>query len=393
MKKIVEQRCASVSEQQQDRSSKVRFWDTMHNNKPPTFDNVYQVVKSSKEKDQTTILRADRNVLQRLIIAYEAGCKVDLHSVLQYELMPVPMALAEMNGSLRTGQKSILADILTSGINCPIEIQLHGNLCLLIDGLALVAAIGRRSGAQTFGDFADSFQAAVLRAGSRYQQIHVIFDRYQIDSIKSGTRKRRTKSTRPIRRVIEDGSVPLPHSWPNFLALPDNKSDLARFLSEHIIVNAPPDKVIVAAVGFEDEKEIQSSERVIDLSALKATHEEADARLILYCVNSSLDNIVVSARETDVLLLLVRHIRHDVWHSHKAKVFQHQGDLRKSSSWFCIRSSAISCLNGLRHNILDMQTFKEISLKIIFTAPHTSFFKRRGRANRGKDKRNWKICL
>ena len=140
------------------------------------------------------------------------------------------------------------------------------------------------------------FKAAVLRAGSHYQQIHVIFDWYQEDSIKSGTRKRPTKCTRPIQRVIEDGSVPLTHSWPNFLALPDNKSDLARFSSEHIIVNAPPDKVIVAAGGFEDKREVQSSERVIDLSALKATHEEADTRLILHCVNSSLDSIVVSAR-------------------------------------------------------------------------------------------------
>ena len=67
---------------------------------------MYHVVKSSKEKNKTTILRADRNVLQRLIIAYEAGLKVDLHSVLKYELMPVPVSLTEMNGSLRTGQES-----------------------------------------------------------------------------------------------------------------------------------------------------------------------------------------------------------------------------------------------------------------------------------------------
>jgi len=67
---------------------------------------LYHVVKSSKEKNKTTILRADRNVLQRLIIAYEAGLKVDLHSVLKYELMPVPVSLTEMNGSLRTGQES-----------------------------------------------------------------------------------------------------------------------------------------------------------------------------------------------------------------------------------------------------------------------------------------------
>ena len=66
--------------------------------------------------------------------------------------MPVPVALAKMNGSLRTGQKAILADIRTSGINCPSEIQLHCSSCLLIDGLALVAKIGRPSGAQTLGD-------------------------------------------------------------------------------------------------------------------------------------------------------------------------------------------------------------------------------------------------
>lgn len=104
--------------------------------------------------------------------------------------------------------------------------------------MALVAAIGRRSVAQTFGDIADIFQAAVLQAGFRYQQVNVIFDLYQEDS-KSGMKKRCTKSTCPIRRVIEDASVPLPHSWSNFLSLPDNKT-------EHTIVNASPDEVVVA---------------------------------------------------------------------------------------------------------------------------------------------------
>jgi len=106
MKEFVEQSLPSVSQQQQDRSSEVRFWDTMHKNNAPTINNLYQVIKSSKEKNKSTILRADQNVLQYLIIAYETGLKVDLHSVLKYVLMPVPVTLAEMNGSLRTGQKS-----------------------------------------------------------------------------------------------------------------------------------------------------------------------------------------------------------------------------------------------------------------------------------------------
>ena len=80
--------------------------------------------------------------------------------------MPVPVVLAEMNGSLRTGKKSVLADLITSGINCPREIELQGSSCLLIDGLALVSAIGRPSVTQKVGDFADSFETAVLLAGS-----------------------------------------------------------------------------------------------------------------------------------------------------------------------------------------------------------------------------------
>jgi len=75
-------------------------------------------------------------------------------------------------------------------------------------------------------------------------------------------------------------------------------------------VNTPPDKVVVAAGGFVDEREVQSSERAIDLSALRATHEEADTRLMVNCVNSSLDNVVVLARDTDVLLLLIAHVPH-----------------------------------------------------------------------------------
>ena len=53
-------------------------------------------------------------------------------------------------------------------------------------------------------------------------------------------------------------------------------------------MNAPPDKVVVAAGGFVDEREVKSPERATN-------HEEADTCLIVHCINSSLDNIIVSA--------------------------------------------------------------------------------------------------
>ncbi|CAB4044517.1 Hypothetical predicted protein, partial [Paramuricea clavata] len=127
-------------------------------------------------------------------------------------------------------------------------------------------------------------------------------------SIKAGTRERRTRTIRPVRRVIENKNVPLPNSWSNFLALPENKANLAKFLSEHLIANAPQEKVIVVAGGFSDGKEAQLSSQLVDPYLLCGDHEEADTRLVLHAVVNSCDTVVVSARDTDVLLLLVAHL-------------------------------------------------------------------------------------
>ena len=58
-------------------------------------------------------MKEDRNVLRRLITSYGAGRSDDLSSVLKHELLPVPVSLAEMNGILRTGNKSELANVVT----------------------------------------------------------------------------------------------------------------------------------------------------------------------------------------------------------------------------------------------------------------------------------------
>ena len=49
---------------------------------------------------------------------------------------------------------------------------------------------------------------------------------------------RRTRGNRPIRRVIENGDVPLPSDWNNFLASAENKEDLGQQCwkpSQHVI--------------------------------------------------------------------------------------------------------------------------------------------------------------
>ena len=67
----------------------------MRNNNAPTFATLYQVVKHTKDRDQKADMKADRNIIPN------------------HELLPVPVSLAEMNGTLRTGNKSELAYVVT----------------------------------------------------------------------------------------------------------------------------------------------------------------------------------------------------------------------------------------------------------------------------------------
>ncbi len=236
----------------------VSIYEPVRKNNATTFATLYQVVKHTKDRDQKTVMKADSNVLRRLITSYEAGRSVDLSSVLKHELLPVPVSLAEMNGTLRTGNKSELANVVTEDIDCPETIQLHATSSfLIIDGQALVVALGKPDAAVTFGDLADTYVKTVLKAGYEYHRIDVVFDRYRDETIKGTTRTRRSKTARPIRRLVEGRDVPLPKNWSNCLSLADNKADLAHFLSEELCSQAPVDKEIVVAGGFRDELEVQ----------------------------------------------------------------------------------------------------------------------------------------
>ena len=88
-------------------------------------------------------------------------------------------------------------------------------------------ALGKQPGIRTFGEYANMFAGAVFKMGEHCQRIDVVFDRYQELTIKAGTRIKRKQRNRPIRCKIENKSVPLPPDWSSFMALEENKADLA----------------------------------------------------------------------------------------------------------------------------------------------------------------------
>lgn len=106
-----------------------------------------------------------------------------------------------------------------------------------------------------------------------------------------------------IRRPVTSRDLPLPEKWENFIAHQD-KVGLARFLSQQLILKVPANKTIVAAGGFSDDERAEASDPTLDTDSLDAKHEETDTRIVLHCIRSSAATIVVSARDTDVLILL-----------------------------------------------------------------------------------------
>jgi len=149
-----------------------------------------------------------------------------------------------------------------------------------------------------------------------YKRVDIVFDQYWALSVKSGTREKRCKTLRPIRRCIECGSVPLPENLSNFLALPENKADLAAFLSIQLSTATYGDIDVVVAGGFVEEDKALSTAGY-DVSTLAATHEEADTRIIVHALHTNLKTVVVCERDTDLILLLLHHYQRfqcdEVW--------------------------------------------------------------------------------
>jgi len=126
---------------------------------------------------------------------------VDLGVIMQHELLPVPVSLANTDGTLRTGQKSIIAEFFTKDVLCPEKV--NSTSTLIIDGQALVNALGKPANLSNFADLADKFVQSVYKMGKDLDRLDKVFVRYLNHSIKTGTRCKMKKGSHPIRKLVD----------------------------------------------------------------------------------------------------------------------------------------------------------------------------------------------
>ena len=98
----------------------------------------YKIHTSSNPSEKEKIVKTDRNTLHRIVTAFKAGREVNMSEILKHELMPVSIAIAETNGSLRSGNKSLLLDILLKNQDTNGLIDFNNRAALIIDSQFLV---------------------------------------------------------------------------------------------------------------------------------------------------------------------------------------------------------------------------------------------------------------
>ena len=283
------------------------FHDTLAKRKSKTFSTLYTNLDKSKLL-KSSVVKADREVFQRIIVSMESGREVNLNHLLQKELCAVPLSLATADSALRSTNKAELAAILEVDAK---ETQLtSSNLqtCLIIDGMALVRAMGKPPNATTFDDYAAEYRKRVQsNLHDNTTRVDVVFDQYLQHSIKSGTRVKRNTTLRKIRTFINSWNVKLPDRWSSFIEMDDNKANLAQFLSNDLERNVHYTQNIIVSGGFDDTQKVVST-RGYDVSHLHANHEEADTQIVLDAAdatNKGYERLIIQCRDTDVLLLLL----------------------------------------------------------------------------------------
>ena len=272
---------------------------------------MYQVQNKNLALKQIKV-KADRNLFQHLLVSKEAGREVDLKEILSHELSPVPLSLADTSGAMQSTNKAALRNILQTRTTVEKRPPIANlKTCVIIDGQALVQAIGKLANAQNFGQLADRFVASIFSQFSdTCSRIDIVFDRYEAHTIKDTTRILRTRKTQPIRRKVDNRDVPLPVNWRQFIDLPENKQDLEHFLSMELIRQArstQPNREVVTSGRFHDRTAAESS-RGTDVNSLKSNHNEADTRILLHTksvTDLGFERMIICSRDTDVLVLLV----------------------------------------------------------------------------------------
>ena len=269
--------------------------DTIERNKLVLFKDRHKISNFSKDKLKLKSSKNDCQLFSRLYI----GCQNrggNLDNFFEHENQVYPPSISD-GGLLRQGSKSDL-------LHCFDELNLASSdepndTAVFFDGAALVHIL-KPVIAKTFDNYScDVFVPRIIRCLERVIRIDVVWDVYVHGSLKTSTRQKRGMGNR--RQVMPHARIP--QNWQGLVN--ENKIELFKFWAEKLTQNQVSGKQIFATHG----PNVISAPVSKNVSVMShSTHEDADTRIFLHCLDASKkghNKIMIRTVDIDVVVLAI----------------------------------------------------------------------------------------
>ena len=259
-------------------TNNTQFHKKLSRNTYTTFNSKDVKIKPS-EKTSTRSLEVNRNVLGTLLgYSIKSGKKVDFEKALKYPLSPIPLSIANGDGTKRKTNKSKLTKILLRNFNEASIPEKKSNSAYVTDLMAVIRTL--KNIPNTFEELTWRILKTIPRNHTR---VDIIADTYRTTSIKMGERDRRGESS---KIVVQSKKSRIPRDFSKFLSNGENKRRMIELVFETII----HEKLDVLGMLGCTEVYLSGEEictKVTTTSAaefvqLSSNQEEADTKVILH---------------------------------------------------------------------------------------------------------------
>ena len=300
--RIIDAKCQGINEMNQfidnrlGPESKLSFFDRIKRCKTPTFDSIKKV-KTCKTKNKVVSIESSKDLFSKISIIAQSR-RINLCDLFTYPLGAVPLALAEVDGSLKKTPKSALLHKIEGDIP-PIP-DIPDDCALIVDGMAVVRQI--KTSNITYQGLSTKLLRHILSIGASAKRIDVVFDVYIDKSIKDVERNRRSSGQLTLQQIIPSSVI---KQWNLLLSSNHNKTMLIEFLVDQWKQQSQllASKVLFVTCGAEAFKICSTG--CHHIRSLDSNHEEADTRLLLHAKHASQNHekIVINSPDTDVFII------------------------------------------------------------------------------------------
>ena len=219
-----------------------------------------------------------------------------MRSLFNYPLGSSPLALAEMDETLKKTPKSALLRKF-EGMGQTVEAFPTDYVLITVVRQFKVAGL-------TYKKFAGQLQRYFIALGKNASRIDAIFDVYHQNSIKDVERNRQSQGELAFNRILPNSEI---KQWNLLLSFNTNKNKLIEFIVNEWknLAHLLGQKVLYMTSGI-DVFGITTDETQL-VQELQNNHKEADTQMLLHARHASMScgKIIVSSPDTDVFMIML----------------------------------------------------------------------------------------